>query len=142
MAGLIYVLDTTAVSALFLVDSSMQRRIREAHDAGDRLVLCQPVAYEVLRGLYKVNATRKLSVFQNRLVPLFEWVALTDADWEQAARFWADAAGRGRQFSDVDLLVAAVATRLGGVIVSSDDDFDALPVKRENWRESPASATE
>jgi predicted nucleic acid-binding protein len=40
----------------------------------------------------------------------------------------------GNQLADVDLLIAAVATRLGDIIVSSDTDFDALPVKRENWR--------
>jgi predicted nucleic acid-binding protein len=36
--------------------------------------------------------------------------------------------------SDIDLLVAAVAKRLGGVIVSADADFDALSNSRENWR--------
>lgn len=37
---------------------------------------------------------------------------------------------------DVEL-VAAVASRLGGAIISSDADFDALPVPRENWRDKP-----
>jgi len=45
-------------------------------------------------------------------------------------------ANEGRAFSDVDLLVAAVAERLGGIIVSADADFDALSVLRENWRTS------
>jgi predicted nucleic acid-binding protein len=43
-------------------------------------------------------------------------------------------ANMGRAFSDVDLLVAAVSKRLGGVIVSADADFDALSLNRENWR--------
>ena len=59
---------------------------------------------------------------------------VTEADWQQAARFWADAANKGKVLSDVDLLVAAIARRLGGVVVSADDDFDELPIKRENWR--------
>jgi len=62
---------------------------------------------------------------------------MMDEDWEKAARYWADTASRGRQFSDVDLLVAAVASRLGGVIVSSDTDFDALSVPRQDWRSLP-----
>jgi predicted nucleic acid-binding protein len=35
----------------------------------------------------------------------------------------------------MDLLTAAMAMRLNAIIVSADDDFDALAVKRENWRE-------
>ena len=70
---------------------------------------------------------------------MFEWVPLVDADWEQAARFWADATSRGRQISDIDLLVAAVVSRLGGVIVSSDANFDALATPYEDWRNPPQS---
>ena len=32
------------------------------------------------------------------------------------------------------LLIAALAQRLDGVVVTSDDEFDALPIRRENWR--------
>jgi len=34
----------------------------------------------------------------------------------------------------VDLLIAALALRLDAIIVTNDEDFLALPVKRENWR--------
>ncbi len=140
MAGLTpYILDTTTISDLFVKGSPVQQHIRSAHDAGHRLILCQPTHYEVLRGLLKGNASRKLEVFRSQFVPLFEWVPLVDADWEQAAHFWADTTSRGRQFSDVDLLVAAVASRLGGAIVSSDADFDALAIPREDWRNLPQS---
>jgi len=61
---------------------------------------------------------------------------LSDIDWEQAAQFWADAVSRGKQHSDVDLLVAAIAKRLEATVITADDDFDSLPVKRENWRQS------
>ena len=47
------------------------------------------------------------------------------ADWHQASQYWADARHAGRQLSDVDLLLAAVAARLDAVIVSSDEDFNA-----------------
>ncbi|MCL4256449.1 MAG: hypothetical protein KJ043_22020 [Anaerolineae bacterium] len=39
----------------------------------------------------------------------------------------------GRQLSDIDLLVASVALRLNGVVVTDDHDFDILPVATENW---------
>ncbi len=60
---------------------------------------------------------------------------MEDADWERAAQFWADSKSKGRQLSDIDILIAAIAHRIDAIIVSSDADFDALPVKRENWRE-------
>jgi predicted nucleic acid-binding protein len=79
-------------------------------------------------------------MLEEDLRPTLEWIALTNNDWSQAARLWADTVKRGRQLSDVDLLIAAIATRLDAIIVSSDTDFDALPVKRENWRTPPPSS--
>jgi predicted nucleic acid-binding protein len=67
-------------------------------------------------------------------VPLLTWTSLTDGDWRQAAQFWADVTNAGKQLADTDLLVAAIALRVGGTVVTADDDFDALPIKRENWR--------
>lgn len=56
------------------------------------------------------------------------------ADWRQAAHFWAEARNAGKQLSDVDLLIAALAYRLNATLVTSDNDFEALPVQHENWR--------
>jgi predicted nucleic acid-binding protein len=75
-----------------------------------------------------------MQIYEQQIRPLFQWVSMEDIDWEQAAKFWADSRRKGRQFSEVDLLIAAVAVRLNAVIISDDNDFDALPVKRENWR--------
>lgn len=57
-------------------------------------------------------------------------------DWDEAARLWAQTQKRGRQFSDIDLLLVAVSIRLDAILVSADEDFGALPVRRENWRHS------
>jgi len=137
MAGLIYILDTNTVSGLMRADVPAYERMRVAIGREDTLILCQPVYYELLRGLLKTGAINKLAVLRGNLMPFFVWTALEDADWEQAARFWVEATGKGRQFSDVDLLVAAIATRLNGILVSADADFDALPITREDWREPP-----
>lgn len=80
------------------------------------------------------NAAQKRQFYERQFVPALEWIPLVDADWEQAARFWAETRRKGKQLSDADLLLAALAARLGAIIVSADEDFDALPVKRENWR--------
>ena len=75
-----------------------------------------------------------MQLYQRQIKSQFEWIPLIDADWRQASQYWAEARRAGKQLSDVDLFLAAVAARLDAVIVSSDEDFDALPVKRENWR--------
>jgi predicted nucleic acid-binding protein len=136
MERLTYILDTNVIADCMNEHDPAAQRFYAAVQAGHRVCLCQPVYYEVMRGLLKVNATRKLRTFETTILPLLERLALTDADWRQAAQFWADATNAGKQMSDADLLVAAIATRVSGIVVSADADFDALPIRRENWRKA------
>lgn|SRR5574341_841173 len=129
-----YVLDSNAIAELFRSSSSTYQRMRIAVENDDILYLCQPVYFEVLRGLLHPHSTRKLRLFQEGLIPLLTRIEVMDADWEQAARFWATSRATGRQFSDVDLLIAALTVRLNATLVSADADFDALPIRREDWR--------
>jgi predicted nucleic acid-binding protein len=130
----IYVMDTNIVSDLAAPIPKPEVLANFAKHRQDTLCLCEAVDYEIRRGYLKSSATSKLKAYENKVKRQFQWVAVTDDDWKQAAQFWADMANRGRAFSDVDLLVAAVAKRLGGIIVSADADYDALPVTREDWR--------
>ena len=92
-----------------------------------------PACYELARGLLWRKAASKLTLFREKILPQLEYVSLEEADWQQAAQLWATTRQRGRQLSDMDLLVGAIAIRLDAIIISRDVDFDALPVKRENW---------
>lgn len=134
MDGLIYILDTNVITDRMKVIEPVASRFTKAVAAGHEVYLCQPVYYEVLRGLLKVNATSQLQFFQTVIVPFLKPLALIDSDWQQAAQFWADARNIGKQLSDGDLLIAALAYRLNAILVSNDADFDALPIQRENWR--------
>ncbi|MBN1563349.1 MAG: hypothetical protein JXA10_05890, partial [Anaerolineae bacterium] len=84
--------------------------------------------------LLKTNATRKLQDFQTKIMPLLEWLPLITIDWRQAAQFWADTTKTGKQLADTDLLIAAIAKRVDGIVVTADNDFDALQIRRINWR--------
>jgi predicted nucleic acid-binding protein len=77
---------------------------------------------------------RRFAAFHTAIVPRLAWIALTDDDWKEAAQFWADSKRNGKQLSDIDVLLATLAHRIDAIIVSNDTDFDALPVKREDWR--------
>ncbi len=131
---MIYLFDTNAISDLLALQPEVHKQSQAAQLQGDTLAICRPVYYELLRGLLWKKAQKKQSVLRYQLLPQFAWVSLQDDDWEQAAQFWADAIGKGRQLADADCLLAALAHRLDAVIVSSDQDFDALPVKRQDWR--------
>ena len=133
MVAMIYLFDTNAVTDLMRVHANVVARVRANRD--HILCLCQPVDYEIQRGLLWKAATGQQHRYQNQIKSQFSWLPLTDDDWRQSAQFWAVTRSVGKQLSDVDLLVAALAKRLDAVIVSSDEDFNALPVKRENWRD-------
>lgn len=116
----LYLLDTNAISDLIVNQPNVVRRLAEHLTASDPLGLCRPVHYEILRGLLWRGASGKVRTFTRRVIPLLSWIELTTADWEEAARLWANARRRGKQLGDPDLLLAAVALRLGAILVSSD----------------------
>jgi len=131
---MIYVLDTNVVSDLSrnvsIVVANHDQKLQQGHS----LVLCSPVYYESLRGLLKKNATSQIAGL-NALKAALDWQPLVEQDWLAAAQLWANADKMGKRLSDIDVLIAALVTRLSAVLVSADTDFDALPIKRENWRE-------
>ena len=132
---MIYLLDANAVSDLISRHLQVREHMKAALLTGDTLAICRPIHYELLRGLLWRGATSKLATLNDRILPVFSWVPLVNADWEHAAEFWADARRKGRQLSDPDLLLAALADRLGAILVSNDTDYDILPITREDWRE-------
>ncbi len=131
---MIYVLDTNVVSDFLKKQPTVLAAVHEHILDGDRLFIAPHVHYELVRGLLRYSATIQLKRLSEEILPLLEWVALTDADWLQAAHFWATTVSAGKQLTDMDLLVAALTQRLDATLVTADDDFDALPIKRVNWR--------
>lgn len=109
-------------------------RARDATLQGHLVCLSTPVHYEIVRGLTKLDARRQLENYYSTVVPALRWQSLLRKDWDEAARLWAQTQNQGRQLSDMDLLLAAMALRLDAIFVTADDDFNALPIKRENWR--------
>jgi predicted nucleic acid-binding protein len=130
----IYVIDTNVVSDIAAPSPNASVLAHLARHQQDVLCLCEAVDYEIRRGYLKSGATSRLKVYDDIVKRQFQWVAVEEDDWKQAARFWAEMANAGKAFSDIGLLVAAVAKRLGGVIVSADTDLDALSNSHENWR--------
>ena len=75
MDPVIYILDTSVIADRFNRLPQVLDRLNRVGEAGHVLGLCDPVSYEVLRGLFKVNARRKLRLFHETIMPLMDHVA-------------------------------------------------------------------
>ncbi len=130
---MIYLLDTNTFSDRTKNRPAVVMKFNRALQNNHTIAICQPVYYEVLRGLVKSNATRQIADLNN-FMPYIQNYSIEDNDWTIAAHFWALVKTNGRHLSDMDILIAVVAQRVNAILVSSDEDFDALPIARENWR--------
>lgn len=123
--------DTITVTDLIRGDTNVSAQLT-AH-IQDELYRCPPVYFEVTRGLLWKRAPAKIGLLkQLRAKP--GWLQVMEPDWDIAGELWAQSVRAGRQLSDIDPLIAAIALRCDAIIVTADADFDTLPVKRENWR--------
>lgn len=131
---MIYLLDANVISDLVTAQPEVVEHLEEAILRGDTVGICHPIYYEILRGLLWRPSKRKMYILQNKILPQMDWIDLKPVDWLQTAQMWATARRKGWNLSDIDVLLAAIAHRLNAVVVTSDADFDILPISRENWR--------
>jgi predicted nucleic acid-binding protein len=134
MERLAYILDTNVIADYLNAFEPTTDRVRQAIKDQHILYLCQPVLYEVLRGLHHSQSIRKQKTLEDLFMPQLEVATLLETDWRVAAQLWATARSAGKQVSDIDVLITAIAQRMNATIVSADADFDALSVRRVNWR--------
>jgi len=128
----IYVFDTNIISdVLDSPQSPISKRIIQLEK--EAVILCQPVIYEVERGLTHRQAHKQLRRFRLDIMPMFQIIDVLPQDWQSASVLWAFARAKGRQLSDIDILIATITLRLGGIVVTDDKDFDELPIDKENW---------
>ena len=132
----VYLFDTNVIAVLIRNrDEKLAGRIQHVQPQG--LILPEPVIHEIERGLLHRGASVRLRYFHEIVAPQYNIVPVQLADWHTAATFWAFTKSRGRQLSDIDLLLGAMTVRLGGILVTDDRDFAHLPiVPTENWLQS------
>jgi predicted nucleic acid-binding protein len=78
METLTCILDSNVIADRLNGDRRVASRMQSALQAGNRLCLCQPVHYEVSRGLLKTKASRKQQIFEDDIAPLLDWIELVD----------------------------------------------------------------
>ena len=130
-----YVIDTNILSNLVKNPSPiLQNKMKTAISKGGKLWVSEAVRYEVERGLRKKGAVKQLDILRQQVLPTFSIIAVDWVTWDVAANLWVLASSTGHQLVDVDLIVAATALRLSGVVVSHDRDYSVFPsIPLEDW---------
>jgi len=127
-------LDTNHLSAYLDRQPALEQRIDAGLRAGDRFGICLPVLCEYRAGIrlsrrYRQNLARlQAALALLRLWPTDEQTAAEFAELFQELR------SAGRMLSQFDLLIAAVARQHKLILLTADQDFQAVSrVKIENW---------
>jgi tRNA(fMet)-specific endonuclease VapC len=136
------VLDADTVSFLIEQRTNVASKFAAALAADSPVYLCPVVRYQILRGLYRREATTKLARFHG-LAGVVLGDALHEGNWECAAQLWAESRRSGRPHEDADILIAAYALNRDAVLVTNNArHFEHLPVPTESWLEPPPPTPE
>ena len=132
-----YLLDSSILIAMSRDRSDdLLRRLRNAKNRGDTLVICEPVAMEYLAGF----SAGKIAE-QERYLDSFGTVPLDpQRDFRAAGRLYAALRSKGVKVRGViDCLIAIVAMSTGNelVLIHDDKDFEVIgqhvPLRHERW---------
>jgi predicted nucleic acid-binding protein len=108
------------VSALRDSSTSTAATLSGLLDA-DEVALALPVRLELSAGVARVERAAL-----RRALTALPVVAPTDATWALIERWIEQAANAGQRFALTDLLIAALADELGGLVWSLDADFERM----------------
>ncbi len=129
-----YLLDTNHLADAVRRVSRIRARIRRQRLAGDRFGTCGPALCELEAG---IQQTSQPAASRRRLNSLLQEVRLWSIDPAIAEVFGAvhlELRRAGRALSQVDRMLAALARHMHLTLLTTDQDFQALPdIPTENW---------
>jgi tRNA(fMet)-specific endonuclease VapC len=129
-----YLLDTNHIGHAVTPGSIVRRRITELRGRGVKVGTCVPVLCEIEAGIQQVNQP---ALYRLNLERLLKQVRIWPLDRSTTVLYGTihhDLKRRGRVLSQVDMMLAALARQMNLMLITSDQDFSALPdVQTENW---------
>jgi predicted nucleic acid-binding protein len=129
-----YLMDTNHLSPLVTLHHPLRHRFLKAQQLGHAFALTIPALTETLFGLSLTHRSRQNLAEWQRLMPGLTVYDLNRTDAEQAADLQLQLRRQGWQLGTVDALIAAVALRYNLTLLTTDKDFSAVPLlKQENW---------
>src|ERR1700722_4039744 len=129
-----YILDTNHLSKAVRTGSVVQRKITELRAGGVKIGVCVPVLCEIEAGIQQLNRPDEYRRDLERLLRQRRIWPIDRLTARSYGVIYLDLKRRGRVLSQVDMMLAALARQLKMTLVTSDQDFAALPdVPTENW---------
>jgi predicted nucleic acid-binding protein len=129
-----YLLDTNHIGEAIGRVSVVRDRIQELHRQGDVFATCGPVLCELLVGVVLRKDAVKTRQRLDRLLQVVRCWPIDSAIAERYALVYHELRKAGRALSQVDILLASLARHWGAVLLTADQDFQALPdIQTENW---------
>ena len=125
---MIYLLDTSAVSALMRADAGIASWLSSI-GADDRVVICTVVRGEILFGLERLAPGRRRTDLEGKAGKLFAAMPcepIPPAVGDRYADVKITQQRRGLPLDENDLWIAATALALNATLISRDSDFQAI----------------
>lgn len=129
-----YLLDTNHIGQAVARGSALREKIWQLRAGGARIGTCVPVLCEVEAGIQQVRHPEEYRRNLSRLLRQVRVWPIDHATARLYGEIHRDLRQRGRVLSQVDMMLAALARQMQLTVVTSDQDFAALPeLARENW---------
>jgi len=124
----IYLLDTSAISALMRADARMASWLSSI-GVDDRVVICTIARGEILYGLERLAPGRRRTELEEKAAKLFAALPCEPIPAAAADRYAivkTSQQRRGFPLDENDLWVAATALAMDATLVSHDSDFHSI----------------
>ena len=131
-----YLLDTSIFSLMVKENLRVKTHVASL-SAADRLVVCTIVRCEVLYGLELIAQGKRRRDLETKVGELFATIPcepIPEAAGNQYARIKRETERKGTRVDENDLWIAATASTMNAVLVTTDSDFQRVSgLRSENW---------
>jgi len=129
-----YLLDTNHIGEAIGRVSVVRDHIQQLHRQGIVIGTCAPALCELLVGVVLRKDAAKARQRLDRLLQVVRIWPIDVAIANRYAEVYHELRKAGRALSQVDILLAAMARHLNAILLTTDQDFQALPaLQTENW---------
>ena len=119
----------------------MRKRILQGLEAGDTFAIHVLVLAEMLFGIGILPRAEQNLAEWTRLQSSFACYIPDEMDAQHAAELQISLRRRGRQLETVDAFIAVTALRYNLALLTTDNDFQAVPgLLKENWKPPVSSS--
>jgi tRNA(fMet)-specific endonuclease VapC len=130
-----YLLDTNHLSPLVTIGHPLRQQILDHLEKGETFSIAAPALNEFLYGIGILpRAVHNLKEWE-RLNKDFNVYAIDRLDAEESAKLRLALRQRGWQLGIIDSFIAVIALRYDLTLLTTDQDFVAIPnLQQKNWR--------